>query len=116
MPPPLVPVADPENAFEATVLLTKFHPIRMSTKDLKKLLAAKADPNITLCGDIHPLLNVLTFAGANDVEAMRDLLLQAGAVESTELKERWVLRHSHDAGEAAWLRNFHGDPTLVPHF
>ena len=44
-PPPRTPVPDPKDTIEATVLLSKFRPTRMSTEDLKKLLDARADPN-----------------------------------------------------------------------
>jgi len=114
-PPPRTPFPDPKDTIEATVLLSKFRPTRMSTEDLKKLLDARADPNITLPGSIHPLFKVMTFASADQVGPMRDLLLQAGAVESDEAKERWALRRSTDATEKAWLRNFHADPSLVPY-
>ena len=40
---------------------------------------ARADPNITLGGDIHPLFKVMTFAHADRVGPMRALLLEAGA-------------------------------------
>ena len=110
VPPPRIPVADPKDALEATALLCNFRPARMRTEDLKKLLNAKADPNITLSDDIHPLMKVMTFAAADNVGPMRDLLLQAGAVETGEFKERWALRCCADACEEAWMRNFHRDP------
>ena len=100
-PPPPISLADPRDVLEATALLSKFRPARMSAEDLKKLLDAKADPNITLSGDIHPLMKVMTFAAAETVGPMRDLLLQAGAVETNELKERWVIRCRADACEEA---------------
>ena len=108
--PPRIPVADPKDMLEATALLSEFRPARMCTEDLKKLLDARADPNITLSGDIHPLMKVMTFANADNVGPMRDLLLQAGAVETSEFKERWVHRRCADACEEAWMRNFHRDP------
>ena len=52
----------------------------------------------------------MTFAPAEHVKNMRQLLLDAGAIEDAELKERWVQRRNADAFEDAWLRNFHGDP------
>ena len=114
-PLPPIFVADPRDAVEASALLSKFRPARMSTEDLKKLLDARADPNITLPGSIHPLFKVMTFASAEKVGPMRDLLLQAGAIETDEAKERWALRRSTDATEKAWLRNFPADPSLVPY-
>lgn len=109
-PPPLIPVPDPKNAVEATGLLAKFRPARMSTADLKKLLGAQADPNIRLTSDLHPLIKVMTFAHADHVGPMRELLLQSGAVESAAAKEQWAIRRRADACEEAWMRNFHRDP------
>ena len=109
-PAPTVPVADPKDAVEATALLSMFRPARGTVEDLKKLLLARADPNITLCGDVHPLIKVMTFAHQDRAAPMRDLLLQAGAVESNDAKEQWELRCRADANEQAWLRNFHRDP------
>ena len=57
-----------------------------------------------------PNINRMTFAPAEHVKNMRQLLLDAGAIEDAELKERWVQRRNADACEDAWLRNFHGDP------
>ena len=68
------------------------------------------DPNITLANDIHPLMKIYTFCPAENLHAMRNALLEAGATEDDELKERWAIRRSHDACEKAWLRNFHMDP------
>ena len=113
--PPIILVQDPKDAIEATALLSKFRPTRGAVEDLKKLLDAQADPNITLPGDIHPLLKVMTLALADRVGPMRDLLLQAGAVESDEAKEQWVIRRRADACEEAWMRNFHREPALVPY-
>ena len=109
-PAPTVPVADPKDAVEATALLSMFRPARGTVEDLKKSLLARADPNITLCGDVHPLIKVMTFAHQDRAAPMRDLLLQAGAVESNDAKEQWELRCRADANEQAWLRNFHRDP------
>ena len=109
-PAPTVPVADSKDAVEATALLSMFRPARGTVEDLKKLLLARADPNITLCGDVHPLIKVMTFAHQDRAAPMRDLLLQAGAVESNDAKEQWELRCRADANEQAWLRNFHRDP------
>ena len=77
---------------------------------MKRLLDARADPDITLDGDVSPLMKILTFAHKNYVGAMRDLLLRAGAVENDEIKERWEIRRRADACEEPWLRNFHRDP------
>ena len=114
-PPPMIPVPDPKDAVDATALLSKFQPTRCTVEDLKKLLDARADPNIIIGDDISPLFKVLGFAHADRVGAMRDLLLQAGAVENNAAKERWVIRRNADACEDAWMRNFHRDPALVPY-
>ena len=109
-PAPLPVCMTPKHAVEATARLTRFRPARETVEDLRALLQARADPNITLPGDIHPLAKVMTFANSDRVVPMRDLLLQAGAVESDGDKERWASRRKADACEGAWLRNFHQDP------
>ena len=45
---------------------------------------------------------------------MRRLLLEAGAMESDAMKERWELGCRAVASEDAWVANFHREPTLVP--
>eukprot|EP00973_Karenia_brevis_P060165 8371701-Karenia_brevis.AAC.1 len=82
----------------------------MSAEDIRKLLDARADPNITLSGEVHPFMKVMTFADADNVGPMRDLLLQAGAIDNIDGKERWVIRRCADTCEDAWMRNFHRDP------
>ena len=77
---------------------------------MQKLLAARADPNIVVGNDIPPLINVYAFASRDHVGLMRNMLLEAGAVESDAMKERWDVRRRADASEDAWLRNFHRDP------
>ena len=108
--PPLIEVAEPKNPLEATALLSKFRPARMSKQDLAKLLDARADPNITLTGDVHPLMKVMTFANHESVGPMREALLSAGAIEDKETKERWEIWQRADACEASWMRSFHHDP------
>ena len=105
-----LPAVRPRDAVEATALLSKFRPARGTAEDLKRFLDARADPDITLDGDVSPLMKILTFAHKNYVGAMRDLLLRAGAVENDEIKERWEIRRRADACEEPWLRNFHRDP------
>ena len=109
-PPPPLEVPDPSSAIEATALLSKFRPARGTPEQLKKLLAARADPNIVAGECIHPLNNVYTFACREHVGVMRAMLLEAGAVESDAMRERWDLWRRADANEDAWLRNFHQDP------
>ena len=109
-PAPRIHVPDPDDAVGASALLSRFRPGRMGIDDLKKLLEARADPNISLHGDISPLMKVMTFAGADRVAAMRELLLEAGAFETDEDRERWLIRRRADECEGAWMRNFHRDP------
>ena len=108
--PPLIEVAKPKDPLEATALLSKFRPARMSKQDLVKLLDARADPNITPTGDVHPLMKVMTFANHESVGPMREALLSAGAIEDEEAKERWEIRKLADACEVSWMRSFYHDP------
>ena len=56
-------LAVPTCADEASVLLARFRPIRSTPKDLRRLLEARADPDIMVgIGSICPLDNVMTFA------------------------------------------------------
>ena len=115
-PLPRLSVPDPKDAVEATALLSKFRPVRHTVEDLKKLLDARADPNVIVHdGDIHPLMKVMTFADKDHVGPMRDLLLRAGATEDGETQKRWEIRRRADASEDVWMRNFHRDPALVPY-
>ena len=82
---------------EATAELSRFRPIKSTPSDLKYLLESRADPNLPLKpGDITPLRKVMTFAGMKHVAEMRDLLLQYGANENNEDKDRWELRQRAD--------------------
>ena len=110
VPRPRIPVPIPSDIVAATALLARFRPARMSTNDLQELLNARADPNVTLYGDISPLMKVMTFASAAQVGQMRELLLSAGAIESREDRNRWMIRNRADQCEEAWMRNFHCDP------
>ena len=62
MPPvPAMPV--PTCAVEASALLARFRPLRSTPEDLRRLLEARADPDIMVgIGSICPLDNVMTFA------------------------------------------------------
>ena len=90
---------------EATAKLLTFRPVISQPSDLKYLLECRADPNMPIpSGKITPLRNIMSFAPTNYVVRMRDLLLEYGANESEEEKERWALRqvseksraHSHE--------------------
>ena len=105
----------PTNREEATRVLSEFRPSQNIPATLQGILAAKADPNIIIgAGGITPLHNVIAFARKVHVCDMRRLLLEAGAMESDAMKERWSLRCRADASDAAWVANFHQEPTLVP--
>jgi len=97
---------------DATRKLQVFRPIRETPEELERLLALRADPNGILPmppGSISPLQNVMTFALEEHVVAMRDLLLQSGAAETKDDKERWVLRQDTDLHEHHRLRVFYED-------
>ena len=60
-PVPALPV--PTSADEASAMLARFRPIRSTPEDLRRLLEARADPDIMVgIGSICPLDNVMTFA------------------------------------------------------
>ncbi len=98
----------PDEATEA--LLKQFRPIRESVNELKRLLDLKADPNVPVsAGHISPLQHVLLFAPVKNVVAMRDLLLQRGAMETEDNKKRWAIRQDSDRFEPARVRDFYED-------
>ena len=45
---PLPPIPEPSCADEASLLLAQFRPIRRTPEELKRLLEARADPNIVI--------------------------------------------------------------------
>ena len=63
------------------------------------------------CADYRKPLSVIAdglCAYLDDLAArMRELLLEHGADESAYERRRWEERCAADAGEAAWLQNFH---------
>ncbi len=77
---------------QATEALETFHPVRSCPADLEHLLQCRADPNMPIKeGNISPLLNVIAFARSEvHLEKMRQLLLDYGANESKEDRERLV--------------------------
>ena len=107
--PQRISVPVPTNSVDATALLSKFRPIRSTVQDLKMLLEKGADVNIRVSGGICPLENVIIFARNEEVAEMRSLLLNNGAVETTDLAERWQIRRRADENHDAWMRNFHRD-------
>ena len=60
---PLPPIPEPSCADEASLLLAQFRPIRRTPEDLKRLLEARADPNIVIptetFGTLCPLEKIL---------------------------------------------------------
>ena len=42
------------------------------------------------------------------------LLLEAGALETDDLRKRWQLRSRADAVDDRWVATFHEEPMLVP--
>ena len=70
----------------------------------------RADPNAPVPeGRVSPLQYVIGFAPEQHVVAMRDLLLQYGAIETEEDKERWQLRQYTDAHDYRYTRAFFED-------
>jgi hypothetical protein len=105
----------PTNPEEATRVLSGFRPSQNTPATLRTILAVKADPNIVIgTGGITPLHNVIAFALKHHVRDMRRLLLEAGAVESDAMKDRWGVRCRADASDDAWVASFHREPALVP--
>ena len=105
---------------EANEALRKFRPIRSSPAILEHILACRADPNQFNLppaeGGISPLANVMTFASEHHVAKMRELLLEHGAEETEELRDRWRIRQKADLcekirlGEARMLDERDYDP------
>ena len=77
---------------QATEALETFHPVRSFPADLEHLLQCRADPNMPIKeGNISPLRNVIAFARSEvHLEKMRQLLLDYGANESDDDRERLV--------------------------
>ena len=102
-PPPPV---DPN---DANVQLACFRFSLERPETLEAILLARADPNLIVGdGSISPLRKAMLYARENkDAARMRELLLEHGADESAYERRRWEERCAADAGEAAWLQNFH---------
>ena len=102
-PPPPV---DPN---DANVQLACFRYSLERPETLEAILLARADPNLIVGdGSISPLRKAMLYARENkDAARMRELLLEHGADESAYERRRWEERCAADAGEAAWLQNFH---------
>ena len=102
-PPPPV---DPN---DANVQLACFRFSLERPETLEAILLARADPNLIVGdGNVSPLRKAMLYARENkDAARMRELLLEHGADESAYERRRWEERCAADAGEAAWLQNFH---------
>ena len=65
---PLPPIPEPSCADEASLLLAQFRPSRRTPQELKRLLEARANPDIVVTteiwGGICPLAKVIAFAKA----------------------------------------------------
>ena len=103
-------IVPPKNEDHATQMFAAVSPAFTSIEDFKMLLNARANPNARKPGCLSSLAKVLTFAMPCHVKEMRELLLDAGAVETNALKMQWDLRQRADASEAAWQKAFHNDP------
>ena len=68
---PLPPIPEPSCADEASLLLAQFRPSRRTPQELKRLLEARANPDIVVTteiwGGICPLAKVIAFAKAAHV-------------------------------------------------
>ena len=96
--PPPVSQQAPLTQEEANEALRKFRPILSTPAALEHILACRADPNPPLAeSDISPLRKVIAFASGQHVAKMRELLLEHGAEETEEDRERWRIC------EKAWL-------------
>ena len=75
---PLPPIPEPSCADEASLLLAQFRPSRRTPQELKRLLEARANPDIVVTteiwGGICPLAKVIAFAKAAHVPR----ILQSG--------------------------------------
>ena len=79
----------PTSPEEATRVLSEFRPSQNIPATLQTILAVKADPNIIIgTRGITPLHNIIAFARKAHVRDMRRLLLEAGATESDDMKDR----------------------------
>ena len=90
--------------------MNTFRPIKESVAELKRLLEAKANPNAPIPANrISPLQHVMMLAPSDKVGAMHNLLLQYGAKESKEDKERWLIRQDADLHELHCTKTFYED-------
>ena len=105
--PPRLRIKEPQNPEEATRLLQKFRPSRMPVEDLKMLLQARANPNYIPPNGASPLTKVLNFGPLEHIGEMRDLLLEAGAVEDEDARSRWAISQRACLTDRAYVKRFH---------
>ena len=115
LPPLRAQPLPPVNANDANVQLACFRFSLERPETLEAILLARADPNpIVGDGDISLLCKAMLYTrDKKDVVRMRELLLEHGADESAHERLRWEDRCSADAGEPAWLQNFHRSAHLT---
>ena len=101
---------------QALIFLTALLQKNQSPAELKRILELRADPNTTLPDSkIRVLDNILTFAPADKIAVMREMLLEHGAKETAEDKRYWKLRQVNDAYEAKRVQAFYeNDRHLSP--
>ena len=97
-----VPEEDPSEA------LRNFRPVQGDVGKLRRILALRADPNV-LNGTVTPLQNVMTFASADNLDPMRNLLLEHGATETEEDKQRLKDRRRADMDDSIRRKEFFED-------
>ena len=97
-----VPEEDPSEA------LRNFRPMQGDVEKLLRILALRADPNV-LRGTVTPLQNVMTFASADNLDPMRNLLLEHGAMETEEDKQRLKDRRRADVDDSIRRKEFFED-------
>ena len=103
-------VVTPENERHAIQLLADVDFPLATIDDLRMLPNARADPNVRGSEDESVLERVLTFAMPSRVQAMRELLLDAGAVEDKGLKAQWQGCKETMMCESSWMERRHRDP------
>ena len=108
-------VVTPENEIHATQLLAAVEPAVTTVDDFRMLLNARANPNVRGSEGDSILGRVLTFAMPSRVEVMRELLLDAGAVEDKALEAQWQGCKEAIMCESSWMEQHHRDPE-EPHF
>ena len=100
-------VRKPKNAIVATALLSIFQPAVHTPNYLKRLLDARADPNVLVEDDEQlPMHKVIMFAKEEHIAEMKQLLENAGALNTPELQDAWhqrvAMRKARPGGVLLW--------------